>query len=46
MDGCSTMTMTQNKVTAKVTKEWLKKKYIKVVERPSKSLDFNNLENL
>ena len=30
----------------KATKEWLKKKHIKVIEWPSQSLDLNALENL
>ncbi len=36
VDGYSSMTMTQN--TAKATKEWLKKKHIKVLEWPIASL--------
>ncbi len=34
------------KHTAKATKEWIKKKHIKVVERPSQSPDLNPIENL
>ncbi len=35
LDGFSSMTMTQN--TTKTTKEWLKKKHIKLLEWPSQS---------
>ncbi len=34
------------KHTAKATKEWLKKKHIKVLECPSQSPDLNPIENL
>ena len=34
------------KHTAKATKEWLKKKHIKVMEGPSQSPDLNPIENL
>ncbi|KAL0164887.1 hypothetical protein M9458_040640 [Cirrhinus mrigala] len=34
------------KHTAKATKEWLKKKHIKVLEWPSQSIDLNPIENL
>ncbi len=34
------------KHTAKATKEWLKKKYIKVLEWPSQSPDLHPIENL
>ena len=32
--------------TARATKEWLNKKYIKVMEWPSQSPDFNPIGNL
>ncbi len=38
------MILTKN--TAKATKEWLKKKHIKVLEWPSQYPDFNPIENL
>ncbi len=34
------------KHTAKATKEWLKKKHIKVLECPSQSPDLNPIENV
>ncbi|KAL0163692.1 hypothetical protein M9458_039445 [Cirrhinus mrigala] len=34
------------KHTAKATKDWLKKKHMKVLEWPSQSPDFNPTENL
>ncbi len=34
------------KQTTKATKEWLKKKTIKLLEWPSQSPDFNPIENL
>ncbi|KAK3541033.1 hypothetical protein QTP86_012362 [Hemibagrus guttatus] len=34
------------KHTAKATKEWLKKKHIKILEWPSQSADLNPIENL
>ena len=46
--GCGWVLQHDNnpKHTAKATKEWLKKKYIKVMEWLSQSLDLNPLENL
>ncbi len=44
VDGYSSMILTKN--TAKATKEWLKKKHIKVLEWPSQYPDFNPIENL
>ncbi|KAI4901615.1 hypothetical protein NFI96_000813 [Prochilodus magdalenae] len=34
------------KHTARITKEWLRKKHIKVLEGPSQSPDLNPIENL
>ncbi len=35
-----------SKHTARATKEWLRKKHFKVLERPSQSPDLNPIENL
>ena len=43
---CGWMFQHNNDPKHKATKEWLKKKHIKVMEWPSQSLDLNPLENL
>ncbi len=45
VDGYSSMTITQNH-TVKATKEWLKKKHIKVLEWPSQSPDLKPILNM
>ncbi|KAI4895177.1 hypothetical protein NFI96_005330 [Prochilodus magdalenae] len=46
--GCGWVFQHDNdpKHTARITKEWLRKKHIKVLEWPSQSLDLNPIENL
>ncbi len=46
--GCGRVFQHENdpKHMAKATKEWLKKKHIKVMELPSQSPDLNPIENL